>query len=109
MSVLLNIDKPKKCFEMIDGHAKKCPILRDDDCCPLQSAKIQNKVKTWEQQYEYCPLHDIGKTNGDVIKSLFPDYKTEIDYEQVICFKDDNNWLSSHPDWWNGLYKEGVK
>jgi len=44
-------------------------------------------------------------TNGDVIKALFPDYKTEIEYERVIFFKNDESWITCHPEWWNSPYK----
>lgn len=56
MSVLIkDMDKPKSCYEVIDGEPEYCPFLNtDDDCVLLLKEGICEG--TWTDQYSKCPL-----------------------------------------------------
>lgn len=56
MSVLIkDMEKPKSCYEVIDGEYEYCPFLNtDDDCVILLKKGICEG--TWEEQYSKCPL-----------------------------------------------------
>jgi hypothetical protein len=81
MSVLIkDMEKPKSCFEIIDGDFEYCPFVNtDDDCVLLLKKGICNA--TWKEQYSKCPLvetpepckNDAAKRLSDLIFDINPD------------------------------------
>lgn len=50
-----------------------------------------------------------GKTNGDVIRALFPNISIVNVFGGDIWFKVDNSHLICSESWWNSPYKESDK
>lgn len=50
-----------------------------------------------------------GKTNGDVIRALFPSISIVNIFGGDIWFKVDNSYLRCSESWWNSPYKESDK
>lgn len=50
-----------------------------------------------------------GKTNGDVIKAMFPNITIVEIFDGDIWFKIDNSFLLLSESWWNSPYKESDK
>ena len=55
-----------------------------------------------------------GATNGDVIKTLFPDIQTNEEWKSIFhCFIETDGHTAitacGMRDWWNAPYKEGEK
>ena len=50
------------------------------------------------------PLEE--KTNGDVIKALFPNIETFKPNKNEIAIKQELGWIAFKESWWNSLYKE---
>lgn len=46
-----------------------------------------------------------GKTNGDMIKDVFPDYDVEIEGEYVTCWIDEHKWIGFTKEWWDTPYR----
>lgn len=49
-----------------------------------------------------------GATNGDIIKTLFPNIDIEI-HNITVYVIFDSNVISFDLDWWNALYQKGGK
>lgn len=47
-----------------------------------------------------------GKTNGDVIKIMFPHIEIFEPNKYEIAIKQDLGWLAFKKNWWNAPYKE---
>jgi len=81
MSVLIkDMEKPKSCFEIIDGDFEYCPFVNTDDDCVLLLKKGIYNAK-WKEQYSKCPLvetpepceNDAAKRLNDLIFDINPD------------------------------------
>jgi len=62
--IVKGMQKPRKCFEIIDGQCKYCPFVNTDDDCILQRDKCYG---TWEEQYAGCPLVELPEKHGRLI------------------------------------------
>ena len=77
MSVLIkDMEKPKSCFEIIDGDFEYCPFVNTDDDCVLLLKKGICNV-TWGEQYGKCPLVEVTEPCEDAVSraellSAFP-------------------------------------
>ena len=54
------------------------------------------------------PIPD-NATNGDVIKAMFPNVKTELGVDKVIFARGLNNVTPFSEEWWNAKYQKGGK
>ena len=105
MIVIKDMDMPKKCDQVINGEVIRCPLLDDDDSCRGQNEDIRNRVETWDEQMEYCPLQEIGGTNGEVIASLFPDNPIDV-FIHDVNIRDGLNVVAHFDrEWWDAPYK----
>lgn len=80
MSVLIkDMEKPKSCFEIIDGDFEYCPFVNtDDDCVLLLKKGICNA--TWKEQYSKCPLAEVLEPCEDAVSR-----KTAIEAVMDLC------------------------
>ena len=70
MSVLIkDMEKPKSCFEIIDGDFEYCPFVNTDDDCVLLLKKGICNV-TWGEQYGKCPLVEVTEPCEDAVSRL---------------------------------------
>jgi hypothetical protein len=67
MNVLIkDMEKPKSCYEVIDGENEYCPFVNTDDECVL----LLNKgicESSWEMQYSKCPLVEVPEPCEDAV------------------------------------------
>ena len=54
------------------------------------------------------PIPD-NATNGDVIKAMFPNVKTELGVDKVIFARGLNNVTPFSEEWWYAKYQKGDK
>lgn len=91
--------KKKNGYTLEEPKQTKC-LLKDEE-----NEKKMNKKEVLDaisREFRKS-LQDLGVTNGEVIKILFPNCKVTILEDGVIC------WEQYESDWWNAPYKESDK
>lgn len=80
-------------------------MLTDEEAMELMAEDIDIPIKHESKPYLMIPFPD-GITNGDMIKSLFPD-GTFIDKEYVYWYGINKQFHEFSPSWWNAPYEKG--
>ena len=70
----------------------------------LPITNMNNNVKPYvETNVIHIPE---GATNGDMVKTIFPNLEVEIEGNNITCWIDEHRWIAFDYDWWFAQYKE---
>ena len=97
-----NMDEDRLLFRVEENECKKCAE---------EHRQLAEWLKELKQLREQEPCEDIeipnGATNGDMIKTMFPNIEIEGIGGEIKCIAAKNGTSYFALDWWNAPYKNG--
>ena len=97
-----NMDENRLLFRVEENECKKCAE---------EHRQLAEWLKELKQLREQEPCEDIeipnGATNGDMIKTMFPNIEIEGIGGEIKCIAAKNGASYFALDWWNAPYKNG--
>ena len=88
--------------------------VEENECknCAKEHRQLANWLKELKQLREQEPCEDIeipnGATNGDMIKTIFPNIEIEGIGGEIKCIATQNGTSYFALDWWNAPYNKGT-